>query len=175
MPGALGCGGIGGEHGICSEVDSERSGSRVATTGRAGSMCLSFVGGSRFIMEKRARLDSTPRTAAGIGLAKNKKVFRGLVYDPPPSNFSGMPKLKLASDVGPRMSRHRDGHLPFATKRAANELLARCRRRALLDHALRAGSERVPSTGMDSCVVSIRSRCVLVGGCMVEQLPWCCS
>ena len=33
----------------------------------------------------------------------------------------------------------------------------------------------VPSTGMDSCVVSIRSRCVLVGGCMVEQLPWCCS
>ena len=86
-----------------------------------------------------------------------------------------MPKLKLASDVGPRMSRHRDGHLPFATKRAANELLARCRRRALLDHALRAGSERVPSTRMDSCVVSIRSRCVLVGGCMVEQLPWCCS
>ena len=33
VPGALGCGGIGGPDGICSEVDAETNGSGVTTTG----------------------------------------------------------------------------------------------------------------------------------------------
>ena len=66
-------------------------------------------------------------------------------YDPPPSNFSRHRVCMHASVANGRRWSHRVGHLAVSTHAAANELLARSRRRALLTCALGGRLDGCPS------------------------------